>query len=148
MQLNRFTDLGLRVLLLLQQRVRHTELSTVDGLATELKVSRHHLVKIVYFMAQSGWIESYRGRTGGIRLAQSAPQLLLGNIISALENVSSESTQLINCKKPPCSLIGFCPLPAILNSAQQVFYDYLNRYTLKDLAKKDASEHIMRWVRQ
>lgn len=147
MQLNRFTDLGLRVLLSLQQRDHHTQLSTVDNLATELAVSRNHLVKIVHFMAQSGWIESFKGRTGGIRLASAAPQLLLGDIITALEEASSGYPHLINCHTPPCSLAGYCYLPTILTGAQQAFYAYLNRYTLQDLGQSNSREHIIQWLK-
>lgn len=143
MQLARYTDLGLRVLILLQQRIQDKDLSTVDGLASELQVSRHHLVKIVHFMAKSGWIQSYKGRSGGIRLNASTSKLLLGTVISLLEKASSSSINLINCHKPPCSLFNHCKLPMLLNAAQQAFYDHLNQYQLQDLAFTEKTEQTI-----
>lgn len=147
MQLNRFTDLGLRVLLSLQY-LPESELSTVENLAKQLNVSRNHLVKIVYFMAQAGWIESFKGRNGGIRLAAGSQQLQLGSIVQALEEVSSEISTLINCQQPPCSMTEFCFLPKLFNQAQQAFYASLNQYTLKQLQVPATNQAVIKWLTQ
>jgi Rrf2 family nitric oxide-sensitive transcriptional repressor len=49
MQLNRFTDLGLRVLMYLTHRDREQPV-TISEIAERFEVSRNHLVKVVHFM--------------------------------------------------------------------------------------------------
>ena len=147
MQLNRFTDLGLRVLLALQY-LPENRLSTVESLARQLSVSKNHLVKIVYFMAQSGWIDSFKGRKGGIKLAASSYQLKLGDIVQALELASSETPHLINCRQPPCSMAEFCYLPRLFSEAQQAFYHSLNHYTLSQLKAPADNQAIIKWLEQ
>ena len=49
MQLNRFTDLGIRVLMYLSSTDAPSV--TIARLAQELQVSKNHLVKVVHFMA-------------------------------------------------------------------------------------------------
>ncbi|PIT09087.1 hypothetical protein BHC46_05140 [Snodgrassella alvi] len=147
MQINRFTDLGLRVLITLQY-LPESELSTVDELAKQLNVSRNHLVKIVYFMAQSGWINSFKGRNGGIRLASTGYQLKLGDIVQALEQASSETSALVNCQQPPCSIKEFCYLPQAFSEAQQAFYHSLNRYTIRQLQAPATKQTVLKWLVQ
>ncbi|NUE67188.1 MULTISPECIES: Rrf2 family transcriptional regulator [Snodgrassella] len=147
MQLNRFTDLGLRVLISLQY-LPESKLSTVESLAKQLNVSRNHLVKIVYFMAQTGWIDSFKGRNGGIRLSALSHRLKLGDIVQALEQASSETSALINCQQPPCSMTEFCYLPQIFSEAQQAFYHSLNCYTLRQLQAPATNQAVIKWLDQ
>ncbi|PIT14756.1 hypothetical protein BGI30_03835 [Snodgrassella alvi] len=147
MQLNRFTDLGLRVLISLQY-LPESELTTVELLAKQLNVSRNHLVKIVYFMAQTGWIDSFKGRNGGIRLAAPSHQLKLGDIILALEQTSSETPAIINCQQPSCSMTEFCNLPQVFNEALQAFYHSLNHYTLRQLQVPATNQAVIKWLDQ
>ena len=66
MQLNKFTDYALRILMYVSQpkALPHT----IAELAQALQVSENHLMKIVHFMAKQQWIITARGRGGGIRL--------------------------------------------------------------------------------
>ena len=99
-------------------------------------------------MAQSGWIDSFKGRKGGIKLAASSYQLKLGDIVQALELASSETPYLINCRHPPCSMAQFCYLPRLFNEAQQAFYHSLNRYTLSQLKAPADNQAIIKWLEQ
>jgi Rrf2 family nitric oxide-sensitive transcriptional repressor len=69
MQLNRFTDLGLRVLMYLTHRDREQPV-TISEIAERFEVSRNHLVKVVHFMGVQGWLNNSRGKGGGLALAQ------------------------------------------------------------------------------
>src|SRR5690606_7276386 len=65
MQLTQFTDLGLRVLMYLSHPDRGTPV-TVGEIATRFGASRNHLIKVVHFMAQQGWLITTRGKGGGL----------------------------------------------------------------------------------
>ena len=138
MQLTHFTDLGLRVLIYLTYPDRD-EPVTISEIAEQFAVSRNHLVKVVHFLAQQNWIVTTRGKGGGMALAQAAHTYRLGQIIRQLEG----HTELIDCSKPACSLKGNCQLKAILDKAQQAFYDALDMYTLKDAIASPTHEAII-----
>jgi len=70
MQLTRFTDYGLRCLMYLA--ARPDDLSSVKEISEYYKISRNHLVKIVHRLSQLGYIETSKGKGGGIRLAEGA----------------------------------------------------------------------------
>lgn len=134
MQLNKFTDFGLRLLMLLSQP--SNDLMTIAQAAHLLQISENHLIKITHFMAKQGWIISTRGKGGGIRIATSSFDLKLGEIIRVFEN----NTSVVNCDQPACVLRFSCTLKGLLDQALEQFYQYLNQFTLKDALK--ASVHM------
>jgi Rrf2 family nitric oxide-sensitive transcriptional repressor len=141
MQLNRFTDLGLRVLIYLTQPARTTPF-TISEMAEELKVSHNHLVKVVHFMGKQGWVQTTRGKGGGISLARPASEYRLGQAIKILEQNTQNQNQLVDCHSMPCTLISICALKPTLDQALTVFFDYLDQYTLADMIKKPLHQAI------
>ena len=73
MQLTKYTDFGLRVLMYLTQSDGRSTPVTVPEIAERFEVSRNHLVKVVHFLSQQGWIATTRGKGGGLRLARAMP---------------------------------------------------------------------------
>lgn len=139
MQLNRFTDLGLRVLIYLTQPARATPF-TISEMASELQVSQNHLVKVVHFMGKQGWVTTTRGKGGGISLARPPQDYRLGQAIKTLEHNTQSQNQLVDCHSLPCTLISICQLKPALDQALQVFFDYLDQYTLADMIKKPLAQ--------
>lgn len=140
MQLNKFTDLGIRVLLLLSSRPE--EKMTISQLADALLVSKNHLVKVVHFLSTKKWLLTTRGKAGGVKLAFSLDKYPLGSTIRALEMHTSNEKGLINCHEPPCVLFPSCMLGSILEDALNSFYRELDRYTLLDIVKAPISNVI------
>lgn len=124
MQLTKFTDYALRILLHIAQP--REQLYTIAELAQYLQVSQNHLVKIVHFMAKQQWIITIRGKNGGLQLNQNVLYSPLGEIVRILQ----DDPPIINCAEPPCILRGSCGLKPILDQALQQFYNSLNQYTL------------------
>lgn len=141
MQLNRFTDLGLRVLMYLTQPARPTPF-TISEMAEELIVSQNHLVKVVHFMSKQGWIKTMRGKGGGITLALPLSDYRLGQVVQVLESNTSKQNSLVDCNHPPCILRPSCRLKGALDMAMQAFFDYLDQYTLADAIKQPVQQSI------
>ncbi len=139
MQLTRFTDLGLRVLMYLSAG-RSEAPATVGEIAERFAVSHHHLVKVVNLLGQSGWITATRGRGGGLRLAVAPSELRLGAVVRRLE----ATTELIDCAEPPCVLRGDCRLKAALDAASDAFFAALDGYTLADVVAAQTGERLLR----
>ncbi|WP_369790153.1 Rrf2 family transcriptional regulator [Rouxiella sp. WC2420] len=138
MKLNQFTDLGLRTLIYLTQPNRETPF-TIGEMASELNVSANHLVKVVHFLARQGWVNTTRGRNGGIILAKDMLEYQLGTVIRILEERADNSNELVNCHSPECVLIRHCQLKSLLHSAMLNFFEYLNQYTLADAVNNPQS---------
>jgi len=140
MQLTRYTDFGLRVLMYLTQDNGRATPATIPEIAARFDVSRNHMVKVVHFLAQQGWVATARGKGGGLRLAHLPTAYRVGDLVRALEHQGA----LINCAEPPCALNGLCRLSGVLADSLQVFYDALNRHTLADLVRAPTGEAIVR----
>lgn len=129
MRLTRFTDLALRVLMLLATRPAG-ELTTVAEIAARIGWTHNHVVKVVHQLGRRGWVLNRRGRSGGVELSPDSRALRLGDVVRALE----EDLPLVDCADPACGIAPGCQLPGILNGGLEAFYAELNRFTLADLA--------------
>ena len=133
MQLNKFTDYALRLLMYIAQP---KELPyTIAEIAADLQVSQNHLVKIVHFMAKQNWLITTRGKGGGIRLNPQALNFKLGEIVRILQR----ETPIVECNTPPCVLRSNCGLKGILDQAVEQFYQRLDQFTLADVLSTPPS---------
>lgn len=137
MRLTLFTDYSLRVLLVLATRTE--SLLTIDDLANVYGISRAHLTKVIHTLGKSGWVDTVRGRNGGMRLAVHPSSLKLGTVVRYLET----DFALVECfgENNQCVLTGGCELAAVLAKAMQLFLEELDRYSLADIA--NASPALM-----
>lgn len=128
MQLTRHTDFSLRVLIYLSLNKKE-ELVTINEISEHFEILKNHLTKVVHHLAQKGYVETIRGKNGGIRLAKNPADIRLGDVVQAMEM----NLDMIDCSKPLCPLINNCKLKRILNEAKQSFLIILNNYTIEDL---------------
>ncbi len=127
MQLSKFTDYALRVLMYIS---RPREMPyTIAEIAQDLHVSQNHLVKIVHFMGKQNWIVTSRGKGGGVRLKPEALFLPMGEIVRILQG----GQPIVECQTPPCVLRRHCGLKGLLDDAVEQFYQNLNQHTLADV---------------
>ena len=137
MRLTAFTDFGLRALMrLAAEPDRH--LST-EALATELAISRNHLLKVVQALAETGYVRTLRGARGGVALARPPQAIRMGAVARALER----DQPLVECFRLEggcaCTLLPGCRLKGALAQAQDAFYATLDRLTLADCALRPAA---------
>lgn len=134
MRLTTMSDYAMRLLMYVAQ---HPErLCTISEVARAYGISEAHLMKITHQMALAGWLETVRGKGGGMRLAAAPAKIRLGAVVRSIE---SDFT-LVEClaSDTACLLSGTCQLTGIINGALQSFMHYLDRYTLADLLDRSA----------
>jgi len=131
MQLTSFTDFGLRALMRLAGDPDRS--FTTDEIATEFRISRNHLIKIVRNLADAGFVTTRRGSGGGFRLARPSETITIGEIVRALES----RYPLVECFRSDggaCVLLPRCRLKARLARAREAFFAELDETTLAQCA--------------
>lgn len=132
MQLTIFTDYGLRSLMFLAMHPERR--CNVKEIADHFGISRNHLVKVVHRLGQLGYIDSTKGKGGGLILAKAAEDLKLGDLVLRLE----PNMDLVECFDPStnsCKITEACQLKHYLGEGQRSFIKTLNQYTLADTIK-------------
>lgn len=132
MQLTRFTDLGLRTLMLLAAGESHERRVTTRTIAVSADASEHHVAKAVSRLVELGMVHARRGRVGGIVLTDAGRTASIGWLVRQLEG----DRDVVDCGGAnPCPLIAACRLRRALAEAKAAFYRELDRYTVTDLAE-------------
>lgn len=132
MKLTLWTDYALRVLMYCAAAGERTPLPTVQEIAQAHGISRSHLTKIVMTLAATGWLETTRGRGGGLRLLIAADKLSVGDVV----RITEPDLHLVECFDPgsnACRIAGRCRLEGALRRATNRFLDELDAVTLADL---------------
>jgi Rrf2 family nitric oxide-sensitive transcriptional repressor len=131
MHLTRFTDYSFRTLIYLG--VHGDALASIAEIATAYEVSEHHMTKVVLNLGRAGFVQTVRGRSGGLRLAMAPSQIRLGDVVRQTE----EELAVVECLSTgQCPIRGPCRLEHVLNEATEAFLAVLDRYTLADLVGK------------
>ena len=135
MRLTVYTDYTIR--LLIHLAVQGERAATIEEIAEHYRISRNHLMKVASGAVQAGYVESSRGRGGGLRLARPPAEISLGAVIRATE----EDWNLVECFDPrnnQCPIARACGLRTILAEALNAYFAVLDRYTLADAVQQRA----------
>ncbi len=129
MHLTTFSDYTMRVLVYLG--LRHGQMVTIAEIAQAYNISENHLMKVVHQLSQRNYVETVRGKGGGLRLVRSPESVNIGELIRATEG----DTELLDCVKAEssCCIQPACRLVGILREAQMALFAVLDKYTLADL---------------
>ncbi len=135
MRLTTYTDFSLRVLTYLG--LRADRLATIHEIATAYGVSQNHLMKVVNQLGHAGFVETVRGRNGGLRLARAPAAIRVGDVVRRME----DDFQLVACfggndesgRGGGCVIAPDCRLAGAFDEALHAFLAVLDRYTLADL---------------
>jgi Rrf2 family transcriptional regulator, nitric oxide-sensitive transcriptional repressor len=136
MQLTRYTDYALRVLMYLAHEPDH--LAKIGDISMSYGISKNHLMKVVLGLSRLGYVSTVRGKGGGLKLARPAASINLGEVVRQTE----ETLHLVECLergyKGGCLLNPGCRLKSVIQEAQSQFFDYLGRYTIADMLRKPS----------
>lgn len=132
MRLTRYTDYAMRVLLYVGAQDGE-RLSPISAISRAYGISQNHLMKVVNDLVNAGYLESVRGRFGGIRLARPAAEINVGAVVRHTE----EGFDLVECGS--CVIAPACGLTSALAEALAAFMKVLDGYSLEDLLAKRAN---------
>ncbi|WP_102347259.1 RrF2 family transcriptional regulator [Bacillus sp. Marseille-P3661] len=136
MRLTTYSDYALRVLIYLATQ-KDESLANIKEIADVYNISKNHLMKIIYHLGKMGYIETVRGRNGGIRLAKAPADINIGEIIRKTE----ENFYIVECfehHNNKCVISDACSLKSIFNEALESFLGVLDRYHLEDIVNNQV----------
>ena len=132
MRLTAYTDYAMRVLMYLA--LKQDGLATISEIAKSYAISKNHLMKVVHQLGVAGYVETVRGRGGGLRLAKPSETIGLGEVVRRPE----PDCAIVSCFTPveePCAIRPCCVLKNAFEKARDAFVEVLDDYTLKDLVE-------------
>jgi Rrf2 family nitric oxide-sensitive transcriptional repressor len=135
MQLTLYTDYTLRVLVYLSLHCDRTV--TITEIAQYYAISRNHLVKVVHNLATLGYIQTTRGKGGGMKLAVDPHAVTIGEIVRKVEP-NFEIVECFNSENPRCIIEPLCALKNVLWQAKNDFLGTLDRCTLADAVRRES----------
>lgn len=132
MRLTLHTDYALRVLMYVS--VKGDGWATIQEIVERFDVSRGHLMKVVHRLGRRGYLQTVRGKRGGLSLARKPAQISVGAVVRDME----EELGVLGClqgNKGYCRIEACCVLRSALRDATNAFLATLDGYTLADLVR-------------
>lgn len=141
MRLTAYTDFSLRVLMYLA--LHPDRRPTIAEIAERYGVSKAHLMKVVYQLGLKGYVETTRGKGGGLRLARRLEDVTVGEIVRLTE----PDMNLVACfgaGEPSCVIAPACRLKGKLGEARAAFLKVLDDCTLAEvMGNRPALEALL-----
>jgi Rrf2 family nitric oxide-sensitive transcriptional repressor len=140
-RLNLQTDFALRLLMHLAANTHR--LATIAEVADRFRISRAHLMKVAFLLGKGGFVQTVRGRAGGLRLARDAQDIQVGEVFRFMEG----EAELVGCVGSPggdCVVAKACRLRGVLSEALLAFLAVLDRHTLADLTANPKIVSLLR----
>ena len=134
MRLTVHTDYALRILMYLA--LKKDGLATITEIAATYDISKNHLMKVAYKLSVAGYVESARGRGGGLRLAKPVEAIMLGEVVRKTEPDMPLIVQGMEHDDPSRALFV---VRRAMNLASAGFLKALDGYTLADLIGRARS---------
>ena len=130
MRLTAFSDVSLRVLMLLSALEPGQKLST-QKIAEGVDTPYNHVAKAVAFLANMGYLDSTRGRSGGVMLSDAGRSVTVGMVLRATEG----DIPMIECEDENghCPLDKYCRLRNVLAKAREAFYASVDSIVISEL---------------
>ncbi|MCT4656816.1 MAG: Rrf2 family transcriptional regulator [Cohaesibacter sp.] len=136
MRLARGTDFAYRILMLVAMN-RNRSL-TIDMVAETLGLSKAHVMKLIAKLSSHGFLETTRGRGGGMHLGKEPKDIRLGDVAHSME-ADFGMVECLYRNESHCAMFGGCELTFIMHRAVRGFLDILNEYSLEDILEKSQN---------
>ena len=139
MKLTSQTNYAIRMLMFCHSK---GERANVKEIAAFYGLPERFLFNILQKLVAAGYMQTMRGRGGGIKLARRADEIRLGAVIRSIE----ENFELAECFEAggsDCPLLNTCGLNKALREALRAFFEALNRYTIADLTGNEFNIDVL-----
>lgn len=130
MRLTSFTDYALRTLILLA--LDPDRLATIDDICEAYDIPRNHLTKVVHLLGASGWVQTVRGKGGGLMLLADPSEISVGSVIRMTES-DFRMVECFDATDNRCILSPACRLKSALHEANAAWFAVMDPLTLADL---------------
>jgi Rrf2 family transcriptional regulator, nitric oxide-sensitive transcriptional repressor len=134
MRLTSYTDYALRTLMYLA--LNREQLVTIADIAQAHNIAKNHLTKVVHHLGTLGFIETVRGRSGGLRLAREPETFSVGDVVRQTET-DFYMASCFDAKAPGCLYAAGCEMRGALAQATKAFLDVLDGVTLAQMVARD-----------
>jgi Rrf2 family nitric oxide-sensitive transcriptional repressor len=135
MQLTKFTDYSLRVLIAVG--AAHGRGVTIADISAQYGISKNHLMKVVQQLGALGYLQTVRGRGGGLRLALHPAEINIGTVVREVEGTFHVVPCFDAARPQVCVIAPACVLKRVLQRALHGFLEVLDEQTLEDLLVPD-----------
>ncbi len=135
MRLTIRTNLALRTLMMCA--VNDGRTVRKHEIAEACNASENHLAQVINTLGQLEFVETVRGRHGGLRLGLPKERIAVGAVFRAFES----GVPFAECFDPnanTCPLTTSCRLRGALRAALEAFYTTLDRISLAELIDDNA----------
>mgnify|MGYP001188077761 CR=1 FL=1 len=141
MHITRYTDYSLRVLIYLAA-LEDDRLATIQEIADSYEISKNHLMKVVHQLNKKKYIETVRGKNGGMRLYRAPNDINIGALVRETE----QHLDIVECfsGEGACTITPVCGLKNIFDEALQAFLHVLDKYTLADIVQSKDRPKLLR----
>jgi Rrf2 family transcriptional regulator, nitric oxide-sensitive transcriptional repressor len=118
---------------------------SIAEIAHAYGISKNHLMKVAQRLAAEGFVESVRGRSGGLKLARPASALNIGSIVRTMEDTGT-FVECFDAATNSCVVTPVCGLRHSLAGALEAFAQHLDQFTIADIIPNVASfgQHLDR----
>lgn len=103
-------------------------------IARNCNASLNHLLQVVNELQANGFVETLRGRSGGLRLTRAPSQISVGAVFRVFE-ATHPFAECFDAASNTCPLSETCRLRTYIARAVEAFYHELDMVTLQDLVK-------------
>jgi Rrf2 family transcriptional regulator, nitric oxide-sensitive transcriptional repressor len=134
MRLDKQTDYSLRVLMFLA--TNRDRLSTIAEIADRFDISQSHLMKVVHLLGRAGFVETLRGRSGGMRLAGDGMAIRVGDIVRRMES-DLAPVECLRASGGKCLITPCCRLRGVLSRAMAAYLSVLDGVTIAELVENN-----------
>lgn len=136
MRLTRQTNYAMRILMYCA--ANDGRLSRIPEIAAAYEVSELFLFKILQPLVENGFVETVRGRKGGVRLGKPARDITLFDVVRVTED-NFAMAECFENDAVECPLVDSCALNEALRKALGAFFEVLSSYTIEDLVEARPS---------
>ncbi|MDZ7805557.1 MAG: Rrf2 family transcriptional regulator [Gracilimonas sp.] len=130
---------GLRASLYLSSK-KDQEFHSLKEISDELEISFHFLTKILQQLTAEGYIESYKGPNGGVRLSKNGMEATLYDLVIAIDGPGLFTQCALGL--PGCGLQEPCPLHDSWVESRKSIEEMLQRMTLNEIAEEGKEKHF------
>lgn len=99
-------------------------------------ISEKYLESIVKTLVRADVLTGLRGKGGGYRLRKEPDQYTVGQILRVMEG-SLAPVACLEEGSAPCARVASCRTLSLWSGLNDLIQDYLDRFTIADLMKKD-----------